>query len=145
MAVTPNTSLLVELRKKITDYGDIALRINDFYRPNYRESFDEDTIRGGLKYSPVNNHTFLSSFVYKQVNEQTTDSEEIDLTSTHFNEQTKSHGYQTESQYLFHGDRINLIAGGGYANQPFDLNSSFQVTETGNLLFEEKFRCFGYN
>ena len=139
VAVTPNTSLQIELRKKITDYGDIALRINDFHRPNYRDSFDEDTIRGGLNYSPVNNHTFLSSFIYKQAKQQTTDSEELggDM-ATHFNNLTKSHGYQTESQYLFHGDRINLIAGGGYSNQPFDMNRSFQVTETGNLLFEEK-------
>ena len=139
VAVTPNTSLQIELRKKITDYGDIALRINDFHRPNYHDSFDEDTIRGGLKYSPVTNHTFLSSFIYKQAKQQTRDSEELGGgMATHFNDLTKSNGYQTESQYLFHGDRINLIAGAGYSNQPFKMNRSFQLTETGNILFEDK-------
>ncbi|MCD2453313.1 FecR domain-containing protein [Methylicorpusculum oleiharenae] len=139
IALTPSTSVQLELRKKSTEYGDIAQRINNFHRPNYRDLFDEETIRGGLKFSPNKSHTVLSSFIYKHAKQHTSDNENFDTLTIHNDDRTKSNGYQLESQYLFHGERFNLISGAGYSNQPYKQNNLFQATEEGELIFVEPF------
>ncbi len=115
-AFSPQLNLQAEYRQRATDYGDITQNFdpNDF-SSSQKNDVDEQTGRIGLHYAPAPHSDILASLFYAdRRNEfQVDDPFSVDA-------RAKDRGYQAETEYLYHVDKVNLVAGGGLYNIDVD-------------------------
>ncbi|MGH6943300.1 MAG: TonB-dependent receptor domain-containing protein, partial [Geminicoccaceae bacterium] len=116
VAVSPELSLQAEYRHRNNDQGDLLLNFDPSdFATGTRRSLNDDIARAGLRYSPAPHSDVLLSVFYvdsKEDNVEVTNvAPGLDIA---FGGTTKDRGYQAEAQYLFHTDRLNLIAGGAF-------------------------------
>ena len=76
-AITPELNAQLEFRRRHSDFGDLAFNFDpDFFSPNF-DRVRQDTYRAGLRYSPLPSSDFLVSFIYGDLKQKLTDSEDI--------------------------------------------------------------------
>ncbi|SFO36937.1 FecR family protein [Nitrosospira briensis] len=105
-AVTPRFNVQAEVRTRKTENGDLLLKFDQPFDPDDRRELTQDTARVGARVSLSPRQDFIVSAMY---NDRRTD---ISPNPNRVN-RTKDSGYQVETQYLFRGDRVNLLAGAG--------------------------------
>ncbi|ESS72753.1 TonB-dependent receptor [Methyloglobulus morosus KoM1] len=100
--ISPEVNVQAEYRHRETEHGDLEFKGNaDNFDPTYHRKIDQDSYRYGLKVSPAQHSDFLLSFIHAD-RDETVNSQFLN---------TKS--YDAETQYLFHNNYLNAIAGGG--------------------------------
>lgn len=136
-AITPELNAQVELRRRHSDQGDLALNYDlGSFSDTFRRDLDQDTYRAGLRYSPVPSSDFLVSLIYSDLKDTSKDRSAPSSNRT----QTKDQGPQSEGQYIYRRDRLNLTAGFGYSDvdrnfeNPITSNKQ-QITDTGGYVY----------
>ncbi len=119
ISLSPGSSLQVELRRKTTRNGDIPLRADDSHWPDFRDYFEEDSMRGGFHFSLTPRQDIVTSLIYKDAEQHTKDIFRIpgDPIIDRDTYSTTGHGYLIEAQHIYHGNRFKTIIGAGYSNQ----------------------------
>ena len=106
--VSQALNVQAEYRHRETEHGDLELKGEaDNFDETYRRQLDQDTYRLGFKFSPAQQSDFLFSFIHANRGEITNQG------NSNAQLYTKTNSYDVETQYLFHNDYINTIAGGG--------------------------------
>jgi len=104
-AVTPDLNMQVEVRHRTSEVGDLAFNFDPaFFNPDFIRSLDQSTTRAGLRYSPTPTSNFLVSYIY---NDRTV--QESPFPGFEF--LVESQASQAESQYIYSGEWLNLVAG----------------------------------
>ena len=116
VSLSPTTSLQGEWRRSDTDNGDIRLRFDpDVFSPTFEEDTDIKSFRLGFHNSPNVNSDLIVSFIYTDREE---DQHSADPTgifdSVENTSDVDEETYNVETQYIYQGNRLSLIAGGGY-------------------------------
>ncbi|MCU7840077.1 MAG: TonB-dependent receptor [Candidatus Thiodiazotropha sp. (ex Troendleina suluensis)] len=104
--VTSELSVQGEVKHREGEFGDMVQRFDSsIVFDDLNRAINSDSYRLGINYSPDLHHTLLIS-----VGDQ-----ELDDRTTLFGNQvdTNNDGRQYEAQYLYHGDRFNLVTGLG--------------------------------
>ncbi|SJM93441.1 TonB-dependent receptor (fragment) [Crenothrix polyspora] len=115
--ISPAVNVQAEYRHRETEHGDLQLRGNpEGIKPLFRRQLDQDTYRLGVKVTPAQHSDVLFSFIHAN-------REEDQNGNSHSNVKSKS--YDAESQYLFHNDNLNVVAGGGIYRAESDSNFTF--------------------
>ena len=132
-AVTPELNAQVEFTRRRSDLGDLAFRFDpDDFFPSFRHDIDQDTYRAGLRYSPLPSSNFLLSFIYGDLKDTFSD-------DPFPRARTKDQGSQSEGQYIYGSDLLNLTAGFGYSDVDRNLEglglNKQQITEAGGYLY----------
>jgi len=121
LALTPGLSVQTELRRQESEHGDIRLNfdLDTFSRRDRRER-DQNSIRGGVHASLSPRSDLILSLVHTETRDRRLEFREnaLDITSL-----SDDSGYRLEGQYLFRGDRFNVITGGG----KYDIDSNFDL------------------
>ena len=100
--ISPAVNIQAEYRHRETEHGDLQLKGDaTSFSPVFHRRLEQDTYRVGLKVSPAQHSDLLFSFIHANRKES--------INSPPLN--VKS--YNVESQYIFHNDQINALAGGG--------------------------------
>ena len=106
-AVTPDLNLQVEWRHRESRQGDLAFNFDpEFFNPDFLETREVDTGRVGVRYSPTPNSDLLFSYIRSDV------LDDVNF-APGFPFQTNLQGSQFELQYIYRGEWLNLVAGGG--------------------------------
>ncbi len=124
-AVTPDLNVQLELRRRETRNGDIALNFDpDSFLQVKDRDLQLDTARIGVRYSPAPHSDIIASLIYGDRTERT--HEEELLLGFDFATDTllDDEGYQAEAQYLYRGDRFKLTAGAARSDVDRFLESS---------------------
>ena len=126
-AITPELNAQIELRRRESDEGDLALNFDpDAFSPNFSRAIDQDSARLGLRYSPTLNSDLLFSFIYGTLDERQEDSAPVPEGLLAAEADSSDDGYQIDGQYLFRLERFNLIAGAAFA----DTSGDFSAVQT---------------
>lgn len=113
-AVSPEFNVQVEFRRRVSKEGDLAFNFDpaEFQRDktNHRE---QDTTRLGLRYTPEKNSNFLFSYIHSdRTQREQVGAVPIDPTTTVSSDlKGNDAGDQYEGQYLYQGERLNVVAG----------------------------------
>jgi tetratricopeptide (TPR) repeat protein len=125
-AVTPDLNMQVELRHRESTTGDLDFNFDPaLFDPNFNLHSDQDIARAGVRYSPSPNSDFL--FVYTYGNLATRQ-----IFSGSPPGFTDEKGPLFESQYIYRGDKLNLVSGFGLTQ----LDNSINFFGSGPLPFE---------
>jgi tetratricopeptide (TPR) repeat protein len=112
-----DTSIQVEFRSEDVKNGDLPLRFDpENFSDTLRQSNHTDSIRLGLRQVLTSTSTLLATGGYAHADVESDINPNLSLT-------TEEDGYWGELQYLFRGDWVGLILGGGH----------FQVDRTDRL------------
>jgi hypothetical protein len=104
-AVTPDLNIQIELRHRESQQGDLDFSFDPtVFNPDFQRSVDHDIARAGLRYSPSPNSDVLLSYIFSDLKQQVV----TDPSFKAFGDDKSSQG---ESQYIYRGDWLNLIAG----------------------------------
>jgi opacity protein-like surface antigen len=123
-AITPELNFQAEFRRRHSDFGDLEFNFDpDFFSENLDRKIDHDTYRAGLRYSPLPSSDFLLSFAYSDLKDKVKD--EVDLVSTRG--RASDTGTQTEGQYIYRRDRLNLTTGFGFSDVDRNLDVSAEL------------------
>lgn len=109
-AVTSQLDLQIEYRWRETKQGNFSLDPESSSDNDSRKE-RQDTVRLGAHYLISSNSDVLLSLIY------------TDIESDTFNSHTDLLSQQAEAQYLFRGDRFNLIIGGGITDSDKNIYS----------------------
>ena len=137
-AITPELNAQLEFRRRRSDFGDLAFNFDpDFLSENLDQTFDQDTYRAGLRYSPLPSSDFLASFIYSDLKNDVKDSEDIDVLDVVLSSRgrSKDESTQTEGQYIYRQDLFNITTGFGYSD--VDRNLDLDVDLDGFPFFNE--------
>ena len=118
--VTPTTSFQVELRRRETESGLVALTF-DPHDPDFQQELARDSVRVGLHVKPAVNHDTLVSFAYQSTQILTSDLTPFDPDPGFGRERTadKTEASHIELQHLYRNTYFNLISGFGYVGGDF--------------------------
>lgn len=110
--LSPAFSMQAEYRHRDTGHGDLELNSNtEDLDPLYRRTLRQDTYRAGFKITPSKNSDILVSLIHANRREKSQQSFSAHQYLANNDFAVKS--YNFESQYLFHNDLLNTIAGLG--------------------------------
>src|SRR5262245_28152178 len=110
VAVTPDLNLQVEMRHRESEQGDLAFNFDPkFFNPDFLQTRDADTGRVGARFSPTPNSDLLFSYIHSDVLTEVTFVPDFPFAADF-------QGDQFESQYVYRGEWLNLIAGFGDTN-----------------------------
>jgi len=122
VALTPSLNVQAEYRHRDTEHGDLAFNFDPAqFSPGLRRSDVEDTQRVGLRYSVSPRASVLLSTVFGDRDRdggdvRTLAPQGIVLGGTQVESFTRDdESEQYEGQFLYQGDRFNLVAGAAYA------------------------------
>jgi len=122
-AFTQDFNLQVELKSENVRAGDVPMRLNEFHDETLRQNIKQDTARIGGHYRIDPEQDIIASGFYTSrrdsIGNQVLDTsslDDLDWNIDSISNGSKSTGYQTEWQYLFHPDNFELTAGIGYLN-----------------------------
>ena len=115
-AITPELNGQLEFRSRRTHYGDIEQVWNpDDFSPVRDRDIDQDSYRAGLRWSPTPNSDLLLSMIYSDTNDKEDLQDIFEGLGVFDNEfEFDDKGYQPEAQYIYRGDRYNVVGGGAY-------------------------------
>jgi tetratricopeptide (TPR) repeat protein len=144
-AVTPDLNVQVELRHRESEQGDLAFNFDSaFFSPDcnskealllgscFLQTRDAETARLGARFSPTPNSDVLFSYIHSDILTEVTFVPGFPFASDF-------QGDQFESQYIYRGEWLNLIAGLG------DTNANGLVGTVGEPLVPDEFgRRYGY-
>ena len=139
---SPGSSLQVELRRKTTQNGDIPFRADDSHWTDFRDDFEEDSIRGGFHFLLTPHQDIVTSLIYKDAEQHTKDSFPVSddpLIEDRDTYLTTGHGYLVEGQHIYHGNRLKTIIGAGYFNQDSRFvatTDTVEITEEGTEVID---------
>jgi tetratricopeptide (TPR) repeat protein len=120
-AITPQLNAQAEFRRRHSDEGDLRFNFDpDFFLEDFHREIDQDTYRGGLRYSPLPSSDFLLSFIYS----------DFELKQQPSQLRIRDKGYQIEPQYLYRRDWLNLTTGFAYAGVDDTRQRPTNVTNT---------------
>jgi tetratricopeptide (TPR) repeat protein len=123
-ALTPEVNAQVELRRRRSREGDLALNFDpDDFSPTQERTLDQDTGRVGLRYSPTPNSDLLLSLIYADREEEVVDSFDTPIGLIETAGRADDRGYQAEGQYLHRWHRLNLTAGGAFSDFDRDVDA----------------------
>ncbi|MDR4515750.1 FecR domain-containing protein, partial [Nitrosomonas sp.] len=116
-AVTPKLNIQAEIRRRMTDQGNLLLdfdkdtKVETAPQNRIRRKIEETTARIGAKYNPTPNQDLILSnqVVYRK--DQDTQSF---INNTNLETFAENIGYQTELQYHYKSTRYNLLVGAGH-------------------------------
>jgi tetratricopeptide (TPR) repeat protein len=116
LALTDKINVQFEYRRRETDQGDLRLNLDPEFIPTQKRSLQQDIGRAGLHISASPSSDFIASLVYTDRKEslQTLVPQTLVSSSGTKDIRENRHGYDAEGQYLFRGNWLNLIVGGGY-------------------------------
>jgi len=140
-ALSPDTSLQFEYRRRETENGDLNLLMNESFSTTLRGDTQSDTYRGGLRHAFSPNSILLASVMYKAEDKSFYD-EPVPGSGIWVEERRPDDkALGTELQYLYRSEKYSITAGAGY----FDLDQS--VTRSSYsppfCLPFPPFTCFG--
>lgn len=110
-ALTPKLNVQAEFRRRNSDHGDLLLDFNPSFHSRDRRSLDQDTARGGIRYSLSSKQDFLISGIYYDRRENQVFPLDPSFLTTRSS--LKDQGYQLEGQYIHRDKYINFITGAG--------------------------------
>lgn len=113
-AVSPEVNLQAEFRQRNTESGDILAQFDpNYFRPIYRKTFDEQSIRLGARITPTTHSTILLSAITadRSVATSLVDNITYDPLSLRAATATTEDVSQLEGQYLFIQQDLNLVLG----------------------------------
>ena len=115
-AITPELNGQLEFRSRRTHYGDIEQVWDpDDFSPVRDRDIDQDSYRAGLRWSPTPNSDLLLSMIYSDTNDKEDLQDIFEGLGVFDNEfEFDDKGYQPEAQYIYRGDRYNIVGGGAY-------------------------------
>ena len=128
--ISPKLNVQAEFRHRDVENGNLE----SFFSPtesdrislrNSREESDSDTYRLGLHVSPSTRSDLLVSFIYLDENAASIFAGFPPTSAT-------SEGYLSETQYLYRGEILNTIFGGGYYRLNQAIEDQRSRTEHGN-------------
>ena len=100
----------VELRHRESDQGDLDFNFDPkLFNPDFTRSLDHDTARVGLRYSPTPNSDLLFSYIASDLRDQQS-------AFPGFTSLDEDKGLQLKSQYIYTGERLNVVMGFGDTN-----------------------------
>ena len=136
MAVTPELNVQAEFRRRNSTEGDLAFNFDpESFLKDKTIDRDQESARLGLRYSPSPSSDVLLSYIYSDSTDDLQQTEPLDPFTTASRDNARNdQGYQTEAQYIFQGDRLNLIAGLAYSN--------VDVQQDTGILIEDLFLPF---
>ena len=114
-AITPEINAQVEVRSRRSHNGDIEQLWDpdDFSGGNTRD-LDQDSFRGGLRWSPTPNSDVLLSMIYSKTNDKEYASDAFFSGVLDQRDEFDDNGYQPEAQYIYRGNQFNVTAGAAY-------------------------------
>ncbi len=144
-ALTSRLNLQAEVRTRSSDQGNLLL---DFDRDStnlnlpqnrFRRKIDEDSVRIGGKYDLAPNQNIIMSGQYTDRKSENTDPIPVGLINNLTS--AKNEAYQTEMQYQFRSNRINMLAGSGVyrTNVDRDIREISLLTKQVNCCSTENF------
>jgi hypothetical protein len=124
-AITPELNAQVELRRRKTSHGNLALDFDrDQQFPNLRVELEQNTYRSGFRYSPAPSSDALFSFIYSDRDETIKDADGDNFLTK---SSVKDTAYQPEVQYLYRQEIMNLTAGFAYTHVDRNDDFNFEV------------------
>lgn len=145
--ISPELNVQAEYRHRETEHGDLELSGDpQNFDPLKNRRLVQDTYRYGARWSPAQHSDLLLSFIHANRTESNVQGFGIaDL-------YTNLWSYDLETQYLFHDERFNVIAGGGMFRNENDNNFNFRspficgfVSASCNSTFDNNVsQYFGY-
>jgi tetratricopeptide (TPR) repeat protein len=115
LAVTPKINVQAEYRYRDTDQGDLTLEFDpDEFSDADRRDIKQEVLRLGARFAPAVQSDIIASIVFSSRDEELTNVFP-ELTA---DASDSEDGYQMEGQYIFTGDPLNIIVGGGF----YDIN-----------------------
>jgi tetratricopeptide (TPR) repeat protein len=138
-ALSPDTSLQFEYRRRETKNGDLNLLIDESFSTALRGETQSDTYRGGLRHAFSPNSILLGSVMYKIEDRSFYDEPAPGIWVEERRPDDK--GLGGELQYLYRSEKYSITAGLGY----FDLDQSATRTTFSPpfCLPFPPFDCFG--
>ncbi len=136
-AISQELNLQFEFNRRETSSGDLEQNFDpSIYREDYTRDLDLDVARLGLRYSPNPESDLVFSFIHAERDESQVYTQpfgEIDIgigfplmldfsTDTRLRQDAE----QYEAQYVWQGNRFNIVAGVGYA----DVDGRLDETDT---------------
>lgn len=116
-SISPQTSIQGEYRYRNLKNGDLELNFfPDDYRLNYKEKYETNSFRLGLRHDFTPGSTVLGSFMYQHRDSSSLDrpiGSFVTMIDEKFPDQDAFSG---EAQYLFRSPYVNLVGGIGYFN-----------------------------
>jgi hypothetical protein len=103
-SVTAGTSFQVELRRRETESGKVALTF-DPHDPDFRQELDQDSARAGLHFQPAVNHDTIVSLAYQHAAIRTNDLTPFPAEPGVFGRDRttdKTNAYHLELQHLYY-------------------------------------------
>jgi len=124
-ALSPDTSLQFEYRRRETNKGDLNLFMDEHFSTALRSDLQSDTYRGGLRHAFAPNSILLASIMYK-TDDTTRYDEPLGAPTGSWIEERRpdDKALGTELQYLYRAAKFSITAGAGY----FDLDQSVNRT-----------------
>lgn len=109
-AVTPNTNLQVELRRRETEQGDIRLNFNPAdFSDVFRREIRQDSVRLGARHSAGTDLDLIASVIHY---DREATQEIVDLEfDERLAQELDAAGYQAETQILLRKKKFNSIVG----------------------------------
>lgn len=142
-ALTPKLNVQAEFRRRNSDHGDLLLDFNPSFHSRDRRQLDQDTARGGIRYSLSSKQDFLISGIYFDRRENTAHPAELmkiagipfDVPFPAFNNRLKDQGYQLEGQFLHRDKFMNLVTGAGAYDIDAKLRCNGDVCSSNTVNF----------
>ncbi len=136
VALTPELNVQAEYRRRNSTEGDLAFNFDpeDFIQDK-SIGREQETARVGLRYSPSPSSNVLLSYIHGDRTENLRQTEPLDpFTTASAGNNRNDRGYQAEAQYIYQGDRFNVVAGLSYSNVDVQQDTAITI-ETEFLPF----------
>lgn len=134
-ALTSRLNIQAEVRTRSSDQGNL---LQNFTKPSddpkdaqnrFRRRIDEDSIRVGARYDIAPNQNIIASGQFNNRRSEDIDPITSSIADKHL--AFKTEAYQTEIQYQFRSDRVNVLAGSGIYRTSVDQNQKGINSITG--------------
>lgn len=119
-AATPQLNLQTEFITQNNNEGYLPFNFdkNEFLR-NSSRSLEQDMVRGGIRYTPDANSTFLLSYIFNSRDPRFRENSPLDPFDPSFGdirvrEGVDDRAHQGEGQYIYEGGSFNVLAGAAY-------------------------------
>ena len=125
--LTPWLNVQAEFRHRDSEHGDLELRFDpDDFDPLQRRRIDQNTVRLGLRLTPVVGSQVLVSAIHSDREEDLVQSSGP-LPGSLTVADNERDGYQVEGQYLHWGGPLQLLAGGGLHRDDSETDIELQL------------------
>jgi Flp pilus assembly protein TadD len=145
--ISPAVNVQAEYRHRETEHGDLELQGDaNIFDDKYLRKLGQDSYRLGIKLSPAQHSDILVSLIHANRTELVDNTFFRNDKSFLSNQDLKTNSYDFETQYLFHNDLINTIAGLGiYRNDNLRTeNTNDPRTKCPCLVDYNTTQYFGY-